>query len=219
MKRWLDRQRLERAEETVQSYCYRVQQIVEWCEENGFGENMNSLVTRDNYEFDGWCRAKELSQSALNNRPGTVKRFLGFCQKQQAIHERVVKAVDIPPLVKTERVNEEKLAKTRAEQILEDLSTFRYGSREHAMLTLAKITTALLGALRALDVSDVFLENDDLDRLRHYPEIDDQQLEEIVDEVQTPFVYYRRRPPETPLKNRFTEVVPLFTRTRRQPIP
>lgn len=44
------------------------------------------------------------------------------------------------------------------------------------------------------------MEEDDLDRLRHYPEIDDQQYEKILEEVEPPFVYYRHRE-NTPLKN------------------
>jgi len=31
MEMWLDRQRSEKAEETLQSYYYRIKKFVEWC--------------------------------------------------------------------------------------------------------------------------------------------------------------------------------------------
>ena len=166
MEMWLDRQRSERAEETVQSYYYRIKQFVEWCERQGF-ENLNDLTTRDIYEFDSESRADDLSQPTLNNRFGTLKRFLAFCADFNAVEKGVVEAVEIPSVVKEHRVNEEKLASTRAEEILDRLDTYRYGSREHALLALAWHTTARLGALRSLDVGDCFLEEDDLGRFGH----------------------------------------------------
>jgi len=199
MEMWLDRQRSERAEETVKSYYYRIKQFVEWCEERDI-DNLNGLSTRDIFDFDSKCRAEDLSQSTLNNRLGTLRLFLAFCVDYNAVSESVRNAVDIPELVKSHRVNEEKLAATRAEEILDTLDTYRYGSREHALFALAWHTTMRLGTLRSLDVGDCFLEEADLDRLRHYPEIDDAEFEEIVAEVQTPFVYVRHRD-ETPLKN------------------
>ncbi|WP_240137635.1 tyrosine-type recombinase/integrase [Salinigranum salinum] len=200
MQMWLDRQRTEKAEETVQSYFYRVRQFVEWCESHGI-DNLNDLTTRDIYAFDNECRADGHAQSTLNNRLGTIKLFLGFCADYNAVAESVVKAVDIPSLVKTERVNEEKLSRTRAEEILGNLTTYRHASREHGLFSLAWESTARLGALRALDVGDCFLKNEHLDRLLHYPEIDDTEFDEIRDVVQVPFVYFRHRE-ETPLKNK-----------------
>ena len=200
MEMWLDRQRSEKAEETVQSYFYRIRQFVEWCEARGI-DNLNDLTTRDVYTFDSECRADGLAQSTLNNRFGTLKLFLGFCVDFKAVRESVVKAVDVPSLVKAERVNKEKLSRTRADEILEDLTTYRHASREHALFALGWESTARLGALRSLDVGDCFLREDDLDRLVHYPEIDDAELEEIREVVQPPFVYFRHRE-STPLKNK-----------------
>jgi site-specific recombinase XerD len=200
MVMWLDRQRSEKADETVQSYRYRIEQFVDWCDEQGV-TNLNELSTRDIYSFDSECRADQLSKSTLKSRFGTVKRFLGFCQDFQAVPESVVEAVEVPSLSKNERVNVEKLSRTRAEEILENLGRYRHASREHALFYTAWHTTARLGSLRALDVGDCFLSDDDLGRLRHYPEIDDPEFEQIREEVRTPFLYFRHRE-ATPLKNK-----------------
>ena len=201
MEMWIDRQRSEKASETVQSYFYRVRQFVEWCESEGIG-NLNELSTRDVYSYDSECRAQGLAQSTLNNQLGTIKIFLSFCADLNAVRESIVTAVDVPSLVKDDRVNVEKLSTTRAEKVLELLSTYRHASREHALFALAWESTARLGALRSLDLGDCFLSDDDLDRLRHYPEIDDSEFEEIIREVESPFVYFRHRE-GTPLKNQY----------------
>ncbi|RDZ34486.1 MULTISPECIES: site-specific integrase [unclassified Haloferax] len=228
MEMWLTRQSTEKADETVQSYHYRIKQFVEWCEEQGI-TNLNDLSTRDVFAFDTECRSRNLSPSTLKNRFGTLKRYLSFCSDLNAVDENLVAAIEIPSLLKDERVNQEKLASGRAEEILEALATYRYSSREHAMFTLAWHTTVRLGALRALDVGDCFLDDDDLDRLRHYPEIGDEEFEEITDHVETPFVYFRHRE-NTPLKNKFegqrpvaisdevAEVLDAYIRVNRVPV-
>lgn len=48
MEMWLDRQRSEKSEATVQSYYYRIKQFVEWCERQGI-ENLNTLSGRSVY--------------------------------------------------------------------------------------------------------------------------------------------------------------------------
>ncbi|WP_049967700.1 tyrosine-type recombinase/integrase [Haloferax prahovense] len=228
MEMWLTRQRSEKADQTVQSYYYRVNQFIEWCDENDV-KNLNALTTRDIFKFDTELRERDLSQSTLKNRFGTLKLFLSFCEDLNAVEEGLVKAIEIPSLLKDERVNKEKLASGRAERILDNLAKYRFASREHAMFALAWHTTVRVGALRALDVGDCYLNDDDLDRLRHYPEVGEEEFEEIVETVDTPFVYFRHRE-QTPLKNKFegqrpvaisdevAEVLDAFIRVNRVPV-
>jgi site-specific recombinase XerD len=198
---WLDRQRATKSDETIQSYSYRLSQFVEWCDSEGI-ENLNDLSERDVLRFDSACRADDLSRSTLNNRLGTLRQFLAFASDANAVAEGVPAAVDVPSLDVASRVNDELLAASRAESIIGKLDRYRFGSRDHALLQLAWYTGCRLGALRALDLRDVYLTDDDLPRLRHYPEVSDAVYEEVREAVRTPFVYYRHRPDSgTPLKN------------------
>jgi integrase len=198
---WLDRQRSTKSDETVQSYRYRLDQFLAWCEQHEI-DNLNDLTERDVLRFDTECRANELSQSTLNNRLGTLRLFLRWTENINAVSEGVTDALDVPGTTKATRVSDEMLARSRAERILEDLSTYRYGSRDHALFKLAWHTGCRLGALRALDVRDVFLSEDDLPRLRHYPEVSEAIYEELRAEIEPAFVYFRNRPDEgTRLKN------------------
>jgi site-specific recombinase XerD len=196
---WLTRQSSEKADETVQSYGYRIKHFVRWCDEEGF-ENLNELTPRDVYHYDTARREQNLSRSTLNNQLGTLRQFLAFCVDLNAVTENVAAAVDVPSMEKGHRVNEEKLAEVRAWEILDKLDTYRYASREHALLAVAWDTGCRLGGLRALDVGDVYLADEDLDRLRHYPEMDETTYKQVREEVSPPFVYFRHRE-RTPLKN------------------
>ena len=200
---WMDHQESRKADETLQSYRYRVEPFIEWLEDEGV-ENMNDVSGRSVILFDAERQTADVQQNTLNNQFGTIRLFLKFCADIDAVSEGLPEAVDIPTLTKGQRVNTEKLPQQRAERLLEKLSTYRYASRDHAIFLLMWRTTARLGAIRALDLEDVYLEEDDLDRLRFQEDVDDDGVfASILENVSVPFVYFRHRPPETPLKNQF----------------
>jgi site-specific recombinase XerD len=117
MEMWLERQQATKADETIQSYRYRLEQFVGWCDQQRI-TNLNDLTERDVFRFDNECRSDDLSVSTLNNRLGTLKLFLAFCQKMNAVTEDVVTAVDVPPLDVETRVDDEMLNTERAKTIL-----------------------------------------------------------------------------------------------------
>jgi site-specific recombinase XerD len=194
---WIDRQRAEKSEQTVQSYFYRVRQFVDWLTEEGI-DNLNDLTGRDVFRYDANRRADGLSKSALNNQLGTIKIFLRFCADVEAVPSELPAKVDIPTISKAERANDEKLSASRAKTILSKLEKYDYASRDHALFQLAWHTGARLGALRSLDLRDCYLTEDDLDRIAHEDDLDAEDLEKFT----IPFVYFRHRPDsDTPLKN------------------
>lgn len=188
---WLDRQRSDKSEATVQSYYYRMKQFVEWCEKHEI-ENLNNLTGRMVYEYDSDRRSEDLSISTLKSQLGTLKRFLDFCETIEAVEEDLSEKVDVPRVSKYEQASDEVLKPVRAQEILENLARYKYASRDHALFAIAWYTGARIGALRALDLADCYLSESDLARL----EVGDSI------EVNPPFVYFRHRPDtETPLKN------------------
>jgi len=195
---WVDRQKAEKSEDTVQSYFYRVRQFVDWLDEDGI-TNLNQLSGRDVFRYDSSRRSDGLSKSALNNQLGTIKLFLEFCADIEAVPPELPAKVDVPTLSKAERANEEKLSAQRADTIIEALEKYEYASRDHLLFALGWHTGARLGALRSLDLRDCYLVEDDLQRLAHQDDLDPEQLEA----VDLPFLYFRHRPEsDTPLKNK-----------------
>jgi integrase len=194
MRMWLDRQKAERAEATVQSYGYRLSGFVEWLEGEGI-EDLNDLTGRDLYRFDSERRA-EVAVPTLNNQLGTIRRFLEFCANIEGVRDDLPEKVDPPSVRKAERSNAEKLEPGRASDLLDTLDRFEYASFDHALLATAWHTGLRLGSLRALDVGDCYLEADDLDRLTGRVE----NAQEVLEEAQPPFLYVHHRE-ETSLKN------------------
>jgi site-specific recombinase XerD len=200
---WLDRQRSERAESTVESYKRRAGEFVEWCQENAI-TNLNDLTGRDLVRFDSYLRSRDLAKNTLNNRLGTIRQFLEFCENADAVPEGTAEAVDVPKLTKEEYVNTVKLPSGRAESLLTNLDRFHYASLDHALVQLMWRTTARVGALRALDTEDIYLTEDDVDRIRYQQDVNAEEeslLNDVLADVEPPFLWIRHRE-ETPLKNK-----------------
>ena len=193
---WIDRLESTRADETLKSYRYRLKPFVEWCEREGF-ENLNDLTGRDVFRFDSYRRSKGLKVSTLNNQLGTLKQFIEFCERIDAVEDDLRAKVEVPPVTLADRVDDELLTADRAETIRENLHRYELASRRQAMFELLWHTGCRLGGLHGLDVDDWFYSEDDLDRLQHRDDIDRDALEN----VDLPFVYFRHRE-STPLKNK-----------------
>lgn len=200
---WMQQQQ-DSAESTLQSYRYRVRPFLHWLNNEGI-DNLNDMTTRDIKEFQAERRGDREPQT-LNNQWGTIKQFLQYCYELNAVAEDIVKAVDVPDLTKEDRVNTEKLIADRALQILEKLERFRYASREHVLFLLLWRTTMRIGAVHSLDLEDIYLDDDDLDRLAeelHNQGFAPHVVDSIIDEVGLPIVYPHHRPDtDTPLKNK-----------------
>lgn len=202
---WVERQQMDKADSTVQSYRYRVEPFVEFLEEEGV-ENLNDLNGRQVLRFDSMRRASgDVQKNTLNNQLGTIRKFLEFGIKADAVSPEVASQVDVPHVSKDERINREKLPTQRAKDILAFLDQFEYASRDHVLAFLLWETGARAGSLRALDLEDVYLKEDDLDRLRYQENLNVSRsvLEEILEGVELPFLYFRHRPEtDTPLKKK-----------------
>jgi site-specific recombinase XerD len=198
---WLNQQRTQRADSTIQSYEYRLSPFLEWCETEGI-DDLIELSSRDVFRYEAFRRGDGLAVPTLNNQIGTLKRFLSFCERIEAIEEGLTQKVEVPTSDEfRDMVNESKLTASRASEILEVLDHFAYASRKHAVFALMWHTGCRVGGIRALDVADVYLDTGDLERLRHRDDID----EEVLEEVELPFVFFQHRPeaePPTPLKNK-----------------
>ena len=205
MDLWVERQQMDKADSTVQSYRYRVEPFVEFLEEEGV-ENLNDLNGRHVLRFDSMRRASgDIQKNTLNNQLGTIRKFLEFGIRADAVSPEVASQVDVPHVSKDERINREKLPTQRAKDILAFLDQFEYASRDHVLAFLLWETGARAGSLRALDLEDVYLEEDDLDRLRYQENLNVSRsvLEEILEGVELPFLYFRHRPEtDTPLKKK-----------------
>jgi site-specific recombinase XerD len=201
---WIQQQDI--AESTSDSYRYRIQPFIDYCERNGI-DNLNNLKTRDVKTFEAQRWSSDVEETTLNNQIGTLEQWSQYCFELNAVKESIVHAWNAPDLSKEDRVNTAKLITERAQEIVDHLDTYRYASRHHVLMLLLWRTTARIGTVRSLDLDDVYLDSDDQERLRELLESEGYAphvVKAILDEAELPFLYPRHRPEtETPLKNKY----------------
>jgi integrase len=165
----LEALRDEAANWTYQSHESHLRAFIEWCEEEGEIENMNDLAGRDIFQFRRWRRAggyskgkdDEIAPRTLASALNVVRVFLRFCGQIEAVPPDLYERVDLPSLSKDDQVSDSTIEPERVPSILNYLSKYEYGSRDHAVWALVWHTGVRVGGLRALDREDVHLDVDE----------------------------------------------------------
>ena len=158
----------EASDRTVQAHWYRLKHFLRFCSESDI-ENLNELTGRTLFDFRQWRRDDgELNDVSLRTQLSTLRVFIQFCESIDAaetdLHEKIV-----IPSTGEKDVRDASIESDRVNDILDHLHQFEYASREHVVVKLLWTASLRIGALRALDVSDIDSEEECL-RLRHRPE-------------------------------------------------
>lgn len=167
---YLNHRRLDLAESTISSHFYRLKHFLKWCDEEQI-DNLNHLTGRDIHQYERHRRGDGLEATSLKSELNTLRKYLEFAARLDAVPPELPGKVDPPTPSKREEVSEEKLPADRALRLLEHLRDQRYGTRDHVLLELAWNTGARAGALAGLDVSDYDAEEQYVE-FRHRPDLD-----------------------------------------------
>jgi len=167
---YLNHRRLDLAESTISSHFYRLKHFLKWCDEEQI-DNLNDLTGRDIHQYERHRRGDGLEATSLKSELNTLRKYLEFAARLDAVPPELPDKVDPPTPSKREEVSEEKLPADRALRLLEHLREQRYGTRDHVLLELAWNTGARAGALAGLDVSDYDSEEQYVE-FRHRPDLD-----------------------------------------------
>lgn len=171
---YIDHREPDLSEKSRINHRYRLESFAVWCKENDI-ENLNDLTGRDLHRFRVDRRRgevgdyDEVSPITLRGILQTLRVFLEWCASIDAVEQGMREKVLLPEVDREDESRDEYLNDEAAEAVLDYLDNFRYASREHVVLGLLWNTGMRLGALRALDVEDVDLEEPCLE-LRHRPE-------------------------------------------------
>ena len=162
----LDRMKEGHAEWTHTTHKSELRPFVEWCREEGGIDNMNELSGRDLYEYRIWRReggyskskVDELAKKTLHSNLSTLRSFLRFCGRIEAVPNDFFEKVPLVKLSRSDEVSDSYLNPARAPDILEYLSRYEYASRDHVVWALIWHSGARLGAVRGLDLRDLELD-------------------------------------------------------------
>lgn len=187
VRRYLRRREPDSTQKSIGAWEYRLKLFVEWTESVGI-ETVGQLQPYDVDEYYE-LRASEVAPATLEGQMWTLSEFAEFLEDLGAVGDGLSNAVQIPDLDPEDRVDDTKLATDDAISQLQFYRRHedRFGTRAHVLLELAWFTGARQGGLRALDVRDVELDDD-------------------------PYVEFRHRPGETPLKNKMDGYRPVALR-------
>ncbi|WP_338738407.1 tyrosine-type recombinase/integrase [Haloplanus salilacus] len=152
-ERWLGRLRASKADLTVSGYHYQLKLFIEFCEQEGI-TSIDDLSGWDIDTYETHRRKKGVELNSLSKELGTLKRFLEYCARIEVVDESLPEKVDPPDVPRDAQVDETRLEPHRASALLSYYDEHAYGTRPHALLTLAWYVGARLGALRGLDIDD-----------------------------------------------------------------
>jgi site-specific recombinase XerD len=170
-ERFLRRRRSDRTESTIQSYHSRLKLFVEWLQGVGITE-VSDLQPYDLNEYYD-IRSGNVAATTLKNEMFTIKEFCGFLETLGATERDLVDNIPIPDVGRDERSSDTKLHHDDALAILQQFRNdpSEYASRTHVVLEIAWFTGARIGGIRALDVHDVYPDDNYLE-FRHRPGTD-----------------------------------------------
>ncbi len=168
--RYLRRRRNDATESSVAAWHGRLKLFVEWCEGVGIAE-VGGLKPYDINEYYD-LRSGQVQPSTVEGEMYTLKKFCEFLAQIGAV-EGLSEKVPIPEVPEDSRSSDVKLDSSEALALLDHYraSDRDYGTRAHAILELAWYTGARQGGLRALDLRDVYLDENYVE-FRHRPGTD-----------------------------------------------
>lgn len=167
--RYLNRRGADSTDASIDGWWYRLKLFIEWCEGIGL-DHVGELRPIDLDEYYD-IRAGEVKPVTLEGEMWTLHGFIEYLESMNAVPDGLTDAVRIPDVDADERSSDVKLATDAAFALLRYYrnSDQEYGTRAHAVLELAWYTGARQGGLRALDIRDVYIEDNYVD-FRHRPD-------------------------------------------------
>lgn len=169
---FLDAKRLDYTEETLRDYETRLRQFVEWAEDHDEIETVTDLTGWHIEQFKLYRQNQGLAPTTMKGQMSTLKRWLDYLVDIDALDDEMLPhKVSIPKLDQHEETSDVKLDTEAAAALLEQYrdAHANYGIAEHALLELTWYTGARLGAIYALDLGDVDLD-EELVQFRHRPD-------------------------------------------------
>lgn len=132
--------------------------FVEWCE----GEqilNMNTISGRKLTKYKRYCKKNtDKNTVSLNGLLSVLRRFMVFCVRIDAVDPGVPDKVPIPNVPDDEDVCYDKPTDEEVEKTLVYLEKYEYASRRHVEFVTIKEIGNRVGALRGVDLKDVYLD-------------------------------------------------------------
>jgi site-specific recombinase XerD len=156
VERWLDSLAVDRTDETLSSYWYRLKLFVEWCEGHEEIETMGDVDGWLLDEYESHRRGEHPTKNTLKNELSTLTNFIDYCEGLGLVPDGLSETIDPPSVPRDEQSSDVRLTTDAAEQLLSHYrESADCGSRGHALLEVFWHTAARVGEIQSLDVDDL----------------------------------------------------------------
>jgi integrase len=164
---YLNERESELSESSLRNQRYRLGQFLDRCEEAGL-EDMNEMTGRRAYEYKQW-RSEGIKPITLKTSPDTLRVFLRFCERIEAVPQGVHQKVSPPSITGTGDQNDAMIDTEAVDQILGYLDRWEYANPTYAAFYLLWHTGIRIGSVGALDLDDYNSEEGYVE-IHHRPE-------------------------------------------------
>ncbi|MUW15043.1 hypothetical protein GJ633_10500 [Halorubrum sp. CBA1125] len=123
---YLRDRRTDLAEETIESYRYKLTRFIEWCEQEDV-DNLNELSGRSLLEFKQ-SRSEDLNPVSLKGQLDTLRSFIRFCESIDAVETDLHNKVLSLTLNQGDRERDVLVDPETVTDVLQHLSRFDYAS-------------------------------------------------------------------------------------------
>jgi integrase len=156
---------------TLESHEYRLTPFAEWVAEHDDLDDLRDVRGRHLAAFKRE-RQPDVAPNTLQSQMSTLRQFVRFLESVDAVRDGLAEKVRVPSV--EQRARSTRVDRERAERILDHLGTYHYAGRQHALFALAWHSGLRIGGLRALDLDDLALDDDEQAhvQVRHRPETD-----------------------------------------------
>ena len=169
-QRYLDARSPETTSQSQKTYHYRLKLWVEWCEAN----QIETVSELNGWVFESFKQDRAgagLAPTTLQGEMQTLKNYVQFLERIEAVDEDLAEKVDVPHVAKRDQSSNIKLDSEAAASLL---TYFRNSSAHraqnyHAALEVLWHVGARMGGFRALDLRDFDADAQLLD-FNHRPE-------------------------------------------------
>lgn len=177
------------SEKTYEEYEDELAEFVDYCDARGVYP-LNELSKADMTELNEWYRTEVPAQVQRYGSKTTrdfiylVRNFVRFLEDREVVKDGLHTKLEPPEMDDGDGVNDDVLDADRAQEILNHLSTYEHATIEHAVWVLLAAFGGRRGTIRAIDLDDCHLR------------------EEELDDGEKPYIELKHRPEQgTPLKN------------------
>jgi len=150
----------ELSQATIYSHRSRLSHFTNWCNQENIGE-MRELTGLNLHEYRLWRRESGINAVTEKTQMDTLRVFIRWCESIDAVRPNLSEKVLSPSLSKGENERDEMVEPDVIRSILDYLSTFEYASSDHVTLLLMWRCLLRRGAVRAIDLDDAHLNDDD----------------------------------------------------------